>query len=60
MARKVIQIAIAEALGNDGESVSELMVLCDDGTIWERTTRINPRPGEAYYRWVRIDEVPQT
>lgn len=58
--RKIIQIQAlrftrAPVQGGGGPPQdTELVALCDDGTVWTRTSTM---PGEA--EWVLVEDVPQ-
>jgi hypothetical protein len=56
MARKIIQIAHSEA-GDGREPSISLIALCDDGTVWARTSWHDDNPRMA--GWRRIPDVPQ-
>ena len=57
--RKVIQIqalrfALSEAEDAEPSQETELVALCDDGTIWAKCGVLNGSD------WVRVDDIPQT
>lgn len=57
--RKVIQIqalriAVLEEKGSEPLQETELVALCDDGTIWSKCGVLNAS------EWVRVGDIPQT
>lgn len=35
----------------------QMMILCDDGTLWRRYSRRDPEMGEITWKWEKIEEL---
>lgn len=55
--RKVIQVSTAIAVKPSGNVVSEVVALCDDGSIWQ----MESIPSYEKYgtNWTRLKDIPQ-
>jgi len=52
--RKIIQLEVVS--GNDNPPMIELIVLCDDGTVWHRGMGIRSGAGLIDDRWEQISQ----
>lgn len=55
--RKIVQIAISNALANEGY-METMIALCNDGSLWQRNIGISENKSKGG-EWFRLNDVPQ-